>query len=66
MENQFEDGDIVQLASGGPDMTVERLSKPLLSTDVTKAECQWFGGRKLEHGWFPVRSLKLIKKSGEK
>jgi hypothetical protein len=40
MENQFEDGDIVQLASGGPDMTVERLSKPLLSTDVTKAECQ--------------------------
>jgi uncharacterized protein YodC (DUF2158 family) len=49
-------GTIVKLKSGGPDMTVnEWLS---YSHEYT---CQWFAGKKLEEGSFPLESLEVVK-----
>jgi len=46
----FKVGDLVQLKSEGPVMTVEKLFDG-------SCRCQWFGGRKLEGGIFPFDSL---------
>jgi uncharacterized protein YodC (DUF2158 family) len=46
----LKSGEIVHLKSGGPDMTVQSL-------DGDHVWCQWFGGRKLERGRFPIVSL---------
>lgn len=53
----FNVGDIVQLKSGGPEMTVQIV--PAASS--TTYRCQWFAGKKLESGTFPAESLKSIK-----
>ncbi len=47
----YSKGDTVQLKSGGPVMTV--------AGEVSDGtiRCQWFGGKKLESGYFPVESL---------
>ncbi len=50
----FKVGDVVVLKSGGPEMTVSQ--EPTL-TDEDHVRCQWFGGRKLETGRFPIASL---------
>ena len=59
MSNQvaFNIGDIVQLNSGGPEMTVQRAPAATIKT----YRCQWFAGKKLESGEFPAESLKSIK-----
>lgn len=44
-------GDVVTLKSGGPEMTVKAIY-----TDGDH-ECQWFAGKKLESGFFPLSSL---------
>jgi len=48
---KFKEGDVVQLKSGGPKMTVERVHSE------SQYECQWFSGSKLEEGFFPGISL---------
>jgi len=48
----FNAGDIVQLKSGGPKMTIS--SGP---DDYLYYNCQWFSGTKLSHGRFPLSSL---------
>lgn len=53
MTDQFKPGDIVQLKSGGPKMTV----KESASTDKNIIYCQWFAGSKLESGAFRSESL---------
>ncbi|MGA3702302.1 YodC family protein [Ralstonia nicotianae] len=58
MATQFEVGNIVQLKSGGPLMTVQ--SVPNLYTDLYT--CQWFAGKKLESGGFPSESLQAAQK----
>jgi uncharacterized protein YodC (DUF2158 family) len=51
-QRQFKPGDLVELNSGGPVMTVnERQSGD-------EYYCQWFAGKKLDHGTFPLASLK--------
>ena len=49
----FEIGDIVQLKSGGPKMTV--------TNHGSKGEivCSWFGGSKKESAMFPFDALKV-------
>ena len=50
----FEEGDVVQLKSGGPAMTV------IWSTD-NEAQCRWFPTSAAStHGNFPNASLKKI------
>jgi len=52
MADGFEPGRVVRLKSGGPDMTVEEDAY-----EPGNVWCQWFGGRKLERGKFPIASL---------
>jgi len=54
--NKFKIGDIVQLNSGGPEMTV----KTILDSAGGNYRCQWFAGKKLESGDFPLASLKPV------
>jgi len=66
-------GDIVQLKSGGPQMTVQRIVGSDNSNLMIKAAdefmktqgfregdvvCQWFNGNKLESGTFKAEGLK--------
>lgn len=59
---QFAVGTIVKLKSGGPDMTVEEVVINYNTKQPTgDVDCQWFAGKKLEKGRFPIASLELIK-----
>jgi uncharacterized protein YodC (DUF2158 family) len=53
--SQFKTGDIVQLKSGGPKMTVSEVSE--LTGDV---HCQWFAGSKLSRGRFEPNAIELF------
>ena len=68
----FKIGDVVQLKSGGPQMTVQRIigaddsnfmiktADEFLKTQGFKGGdliCQWFNGNKLESGTFKSNSL---------
>ena len=54
-------GTIVKLKSGGPDMTVEEVVVAYSTQKPTgDVDCQWFAGKKLEKGRFPVASLELV------
>ena len=69
MENTFKVGDQVELISGGPVMTVQRVvSKSpmdIMDDDAGHIRCQWFSGKKLEAGNFPAGSLKRVQPKGE-
>jgi uncharacterized protein YodC (DUF2158 family) len=52
MADKFNPGDIVQLKSGGPKMTVTQLIE-----DGSWAYTAWFAGSKHETGRFPVVTL---------
>lgn len=49
---KFKEGEIVQLKSGGPKMTI----KEVFGAD-DKYMCQWFAGSKLNEGFFTQESL---------
>jgi len=51
---QFEIGEVVQLKSGGPKMTVGQNPGAFSNPGVF---CQWFAGSKLEHGFFAPATL---------
>lgn len=53
MANKFKPGDIVQLKSGGPAMTVENV----VSYDSTTYGCSWFSGAKDSHKRFAEEAL---------
>jgi uncharacterized protein YodC (DUF2158 family) len=61
-EKTFKPGDIVQLKSGGPKMTVEAHDDRLavLLQEVEQVQCRWFAGSKLQSGMFDASSLKLV------
>lgn len=58
-KDTFQVGDIVELKSGGPPMTVVSRSGMPLGSDIVN--CAWFGGRKMETGSFPAGALKRSK-----
>lgn len=51
----FKEGEIVQLKSGGPKMTVKSVSAMGIKKD--ELFCQWFAGSKLNTGYFTQESL---------
>lgn len=53
-KHNFKVGDVVELKSGGPLMTVSEINA---GHEADEIECQWFGGKKLEVGRFPPESL---------
>ncbi len=61
-KSRFEIGDIVQLKSGGPKMTVKGTS-PSIGGDLL---CQWFSGSKLNHGYFDPETLQRVEDTTSK
>lgn len=57
-KKRFKIGDTVRLMSGGPIMTVEEAGQ-------AEIKCQWFAGKKLEYGYFPVESLNKVEVNEE-
>ncbi|AIX48844.1 hypothetical protein PSNIH1_00500 [Pantoea sp. PSNIH1] len=55
MSDKFNSGDIVQLKSGGPEMTVKSYA-----VHHEAFQCQWFAGKKLEQGYFAEESLTKV------
>lgn len=51
----FNPGDVVELKSGGPKMTIKKFED--LSAGRS-AVCDWFEGNKPMYGTFPLTSLK--------
>lgn len=51
---EFKVGEVVQLKSGGPKMTIARFED---INGVSNAVCGWFNGNKKEVGTFPVGML---------
>lgn len=58
MDKGFKPGDKVQLKSGGPTMTVDKLITQGFESD--KYRCQWFSGSNLKQGYFAYDSLKKV------
>lgn len=58
---EFKVGDIVQLKSGGPKMTVADVSaRHVIQNYIGRVGCQWFAGNKSETGYFPKESLRKV------
>jgi uncharacterized protein YodC (DUF2158 family) len=56
MADNFKAGDIVQLKSGGPKMTVTQAGED--STGALTVWCSWFEGKMQKGGTFPPEALK--------
>ena len=53
MAEVFKKGDVVRLKSGGPDMSVEMISKD-------QVMCTWFNGKKTESQEFDQAVLEKV------
>ena len=59
---EFAVGTIVNLKSGGPDRTVKMVVENYTTKKPTgEVICQWFAGKGLQQGEFPIDSLELVK-----
>lgn len=58
MGNKFKEGDIVQLKSGGPNMTIGQYIP-----NKQQYLCNWFKGDEMKGGFFNEAALKLIAES---
>ena len=58
MAPKFSPGDIVQLKSGGPAMTVSKISNDSLSGEFRGYQCEWFKGASKERAPFEEETLK--------
>ncbi len=67
MSNQkkLQVGDIVKLKSGGPDMTIKDILTNLNDEETGSYRCQWFAGKKLDNGLFPLESLVIVIQENE-
>jgi len=57
MADKFKIGDIVQLKSGGPKMTVTVDS---VGGGMDGVRTSWFAGSKHESGFFPISALIFV------
>ena len=55
---KFAIGDVVQLKSGGPDMTVAEHQPPFFQDMVDRYNVTWFNGSELQWSWVPSDCLK--------
>lgn len=58
-KTKFKQGDIVQLKSGGPKMTVSDPDSGLTG-NIIRVDCQWFSGAKLNRGSFAEDVLEAV------
>jgi len=66
MEEKFKIGDIVQLKSGGPKMTVHELGRSMRVQNVGgnyngKVKCGWFNGSETNWETFHQDALEIFK-----
>lgn len=55
---KFKEGDIVQLASDGPKMTIDKINYTFPTDEFEGLySCKWFAGKKLEDATFNETSL---------
>lgn len=54
-DEQFKPGDVVQLKSGGPQMTIS-----FYQNDLGSYVCQWFVKTKLEEGIFSPEAIRKV------
>lgn len=59
-KQKIEVGTIVKLKSGGPDMAVNQVMTNTSDEPTGKFRCQWFAGKKLDSGLFPMESLEIV------
>jgi len=52
--SEFKKGDVVQLKSGGPKMTIGYL----LTDDTNRVKCTWFDGKTVKEETFYTEQLK--------
>jgi uncharacterized protein YodC (DUF2158 family) len=57
MDDDFKVGDVVQLKSGGPKMTIEYIGNYAYSGTEIKAKCVWFEGTKQKDAVFGLETL---------
>jgi uncharacterized protein YodC (DUF2158 family) len=57
LEQKYKAGDIVQLRSGGPKMTVQRYGESNIESEGVCVWCKWFVGSKYKHESFLEDSL---------
>lgn len=61
MPDDLRVGDVVQLKSGGPKMTIKEMGKyGMGNTTHIEAKCAWFDGTKLKEELFEPESLKKV------
>jgi Uncharacterized small protein len=56
---KYKEGDIVQLVSGGPKMTIDSIQENLSREFTWQYYCTWFAGNKLESARLGESSLIL-------
>ena len=59
MANDFKAGDVVQLKSGGPKMTIELIGKKFESDTKNSAKCVWFEKQKRISASFEFETLRI-------
>lgn len=57
MNHEFKAGDVVQLKSGGPKMTINQIGKYGKGSTQDQAKCVWFEGSKKVEDVFELHSL---------
>jgi uncharacterized protein YodC (DUF2158 family) len=60
MADDFKVGEVVQLKSGGPKMTIGKIgSQSMSGKTADEAKCSWFDEKnKIQEEWFQLTSLK--------
>ncbi len=61
MRAKFDAGDLVELKSGGPVMTVNSVSEPAYGDDHCRYLCKWFAGKTLKKEWLDEPALRAAK-----
>lgn len=60
MAEELKEGDVVQLKSGGPRMTIAGIDVYGMGSTKKKANCVWFEGAKKLESLFELHSLEKI------
>lgn len=56
----FSEGDVVQLKSGGPQMTIKGIGKYGIVPKEDNALCEWFDGKKRNEHVFELHSIEKV------
>jgi len=60
MQHELTVGDVVQLKSGGPRMTIEGIGKFGAGSTHDKAKCVWFDGKRRMEDFFELPALSKV------